>query len=440
MRLRLRSTALALSLASALAALPRTAGAADLLDAYRLARQADPVLAAADAARRGADAGVAQARAPLLPQAAAGLALNQSNDGTDTDGRSRSRELSANVSQVIYDGNLRAQLGVAQAQAEAQSATLRAAEQALCVRVASAYFDVLSASDTLANLAAVEDAYRRQADQAEQRYRNGLSALVDVDQARAYHANAQARTIAARSALADAREALTELTGTPVGALKALRAELPFAPPQPADPQAWVDRALVQNPSLLAQQRSVAAAERSIDAARAGHLPTLTASAGVGRASQWPASTSSDANNGRTATSVGLLFSVPLFSGGGVDARARLAYAQRDGAQDSYKQRRRALARETLAQYRNVLAGIGQIEVGRTAVDAARKAFEATSVGLSLGTQTMTDLLLAIQTLSGAQDALSQARHRYVLNRLQLQLAAGEIAEPDLAAVNALLE
>lgn len=440
MRLTLRSTALALSLASALAALPRVVNAADLLDAYRLARQADPVLAAADAARRGAEAGVAQARAPLLPQASAGLALNQSNDGADADGRSRSRDLSATISQVIYDGNLRAQLGVAQAQAEAQSATLRAAEQALCVRVASAYFEVLSASDTLANLAAVEDAYRRQADQAEQRYRNGLTALVDVDQARAYHANAQARTIAARSALADAREALAEITGAPTEALKALRTDLPLTPPTPADPQAWVARAWAQNPSLLAQRRSITAAERSIDAARAGHLPTLTASAGVGRASQWPSSASSDAANGRAATSVGLLLSVPLLSGGAVDARARQAYAQRDGAQDVLEQQRRALARETLAQYRNVIAGIGQIEVGRTAVAAARKAFEATSVGLSLGTQTMTDLLLAIQTLSGAQDALSQARHRYVLNRLQLQLAAGEIAEPDLAAINALLE
>ncbi len=435
MRTRLHATVLAILLAASASA----ARATDLLDAYRLARRADPVLSAADAARRVADEGVVQARAPLLPQASAGVGFNQTHDGTEPDGRHRSRDISASVTQVIYDGSLRAQLGAARSQADAQAATLRAAEQALCVRVAAAYFDVLSAADSLANLEAVEDAYRRQAEQADQRYRNGLSAMVDVDQARAYHANATARTIDARTVLADAREALAEITGAPAGSLKTLQTDLPLVPPAPADPQAWVERALAQNPTLLAQQRSIDAAERTIDAARAGHLPTVTAGVGVGRSSLWPTGAGSDPSNGRTVTSAGVLLTVPLFSGGAVDSRVRQAWAQRDGARDAGEQRRRALARETLAHYRSVLAGIGQIEVSTVATASARKALESTRVGLGLGTQTMTDLLLAIQTLSGAQDALSQARHRYVVSRLLLQQAAGVIAESDLASVNALL-
>jgi outer membrane protein len=220
-----------------------------------------------------------------------------------------------------------------------------------------------------------------------------------------------------------------------------LRAELPLAAPAPADPQAWVDRALAQNPGLLAQQRSVDAAERAIGAARAGHAPTLTAGLGVGRSALWPAvATGNDPGNGRTATSVGLLLTVPLFSGGAVDSKVRQAFAQRDGTRDQLEAQRRRLARETLDRYRSINAGIGQIQAGVNAVAAARKALESTRVGLSLGTQTMTDLLLAIQTLSGAQDALTQARQRYVLGGLQLLQSAGAIGEFDLAAVNALLE
>ena len=56
-----------------------------------------------------------------------------------------------------------------------------------------------------------------------------------------------------------------------------------------------------------------------------------------------------------------------------------------------------------------------------------------------LGTQTMTDLLLAIQTQSSAQSAYSQARHRLVVSELLLKQSAGQIGEADLQQVDALL-
>ena len=69
----------------ALLALPLAAAAQvqDLLDAYRLARAGDPVLRAAEANLRGVGEVVVQARAPLLPQAAAGVGLAQTH-GPDT--------------------------------------------------------------------------------------------------------------------------------------------------------------------------------------------------------------------------------------------------------------------------------------------------------------------------------------------------------------------
>jgi len=51
----------------------------------------------------------------------------------------------------------------------------------------------------------------------------------------------------------------------------------------------------------------------------------------------------------------------------------------------------------------------------------------------------MTDLLLAIQTLSSAQLTHSQARHRFVLSQLLLKQSAGQVGEADLRLVNALL-
>ena len=425
-------------LAALLAAAPMAGHGEDLLQAYRQARAADPVLSAADAARRVVREGVAQARAPLLPQASAGAVFDQADVAGSATGQNRSRGVSASLNQVIVDVSKLAQLGAARAQADSQDATYRAAEQALFVRVASAYFDVLTATDALANVQANEDAFRQQVEQADQRYRNGLSAAVDVEQARAYHASARSNTIAARKALADAREALAEITAAAPGTLLSLREALPMDPPVPADPQAWVDAALANNPLLLAQRATIAAAEKNIAAARAGHLPSLSAGVGVGRSAAWPVAASS--SDGRTVTTLGLVLSVPLFSGGATESLQRQAVAQRDGARDELETRRRRITRDVLDRYRSVVAGIGQTEATHTAVDAARKALASTRVGQGLGTQSMTDLLLAIQTLASTQSAYSVARHQFILSRLLLQQAAGAVDEADLAAINALLQ
>ncbi|MBS0446717.1 MAG: TolC family outer membrane protein [Proteobacteria bacterium] len=432
--------------AALLAALPAAGRASDLLEAYAQALRADPVLAGADATRWAVHENVAQARAPLLPQLSAGFGFDQSSVGATSasdaaslpSGRNSTRSASANLNQVIVDVSKTAQLRVAHAQSDAQDAVYAAALQNLAVRVATAYFNVLSAGDTLAYVQANEDAYGQQVEQSATRYANGLSAQVDVEQARSYYAAARASTIAARTQLADAREALAEITGTPAGTLKTLRDELPTAPPAPADAQAWVETALATNPGLRAQQLGVTAAERSIDAARAGHLPTLTAGVGIGRSASWPM-TQSD-YDGRTVTTVGVTLNVPLFAGGATQSLVRQALHQRDGAQDTYEAQRRALARTTLDQYRSVVAGVGRIEATKAAVDAARKALASTRVGQQLGTQTMTDLLLAIQNLTSAQGAYSAARHQFILDKLLLLQAAGTIAEADLAAVNALLQ
>jgi outer membrane protein len=437
------STLPRLLLAAALVAAPLASRADDLLEVYAQARRADPVLAAADANRWAVHEGIAQARATLLPQVSAGLSFQQLNVPSSSasnvlSGQNRSRDAQANLNQVVVDIGKLSQLKLAHTQADAQDAVYRAAEQGLAVRVASAYFNVLTAADQLANVQANEDAYRQQVEQADQRYRNGLSALVDVEQARAYYAAARASTISARTALDDAREALSEITGAPLGALKTLREDLPMAAPTPADPQAWVDTALAGNPALLAQQLGVKAADQSVKVARAGHLPTISAGVSVGRGNNWPVSTSD--TDGRTVTTVGLTLNIPLFAGGATQSLVRQALHQRDSAADTFEQQRRAVARTTLDQYRSVVAGIGQIEATRASVEAARKALASTRVGQQLGTQTMTDLLLAIQTLTSAQSSYSAVRHQFILDKLLLLQAAGTIGETDLATANALLQ
>ena len=432
---RRRAAALACAL---LASACASARADDLLDVYRLARDNDPVLAAADAARAGTHDLADQARAALLPQASATAAVGRERDtGAALPAASaHTTNVALGVNQVVFDAALWSQMKAAAFNADAQDATVQAARQQLCLRVATAYFDALLAADLLASVQANEDAFAQQVAQSQQRYRAGLDAQVDVDQSRAYQALAHANTIAARQSLVDALAAVAEITGSTPATLRPLRDDLPLLAPVPADPQAWVATALQGNPAVWAAGKGVDAAESSIAAARAGHLPSLSAGLNLGR----PTGTPYGDASGRLANTVALTLNVPLFAGGATQARVDQARHQRDGARDSLEIQRRAVERSARAAYGSVVAGIGQVQATRESVAAAQASLAATRVGREVGNRTQTDVLNAIQTLAQAQAAYAQARHQFILGRLQLQQAAGALTEADLANVNALLQ
>ena len=432
---RRRAAALACAL---LASACASARADDLLDVYRLARDNDPVLAAADAARAGTHDLADQARAALLPQASATAAVGRERDtGAALPAASaHTTNVALGVNQVVFDAALWSQMKAAAFNADAQDATAQAARQQLCLRVATAYFDALLAADLLASVQANEDAFAQQVAQSQQRYRAGLDAQVDVDQSRAYQALAHGNTIAARQSLVDALAAVAEITGSTPATLRPLRDDLPLLAPVPADPQAWVATALQGNPAVWAAGKGVDAAESSIAAARAGHLPSLSAGLNLGR----PTGTPYGDASGRLANTVALTLNVPLFAGGATQARVDQARHQRDGARDSLEIQRRAVERSARAAYGSVVAGIGQVQASRESVAAAQASLAATRVGREVGNRTQTDVLNAIQTLAQAQAAYAQARHQFILGRLQLQQAAGALTEADLANVNALLQ
>ncbi len=449
----MRFKLLTFALAMALMSLP--SHGEDLLDAYREARANDPVLSQADATRLSTGEGVAQARALLLPQISAGLTLSQTNGGgsstfqnpnnpgtfisTSQFGHTRTRSLNSTISQTIFDFSKYANLKAAHSAASAQDEAYEAAQQNLFVRVATAYFGVLTSEDQLVYAKANQDAFKQQYEQSDQRYKVGLSAITDVYQAKAYYEAAKAQTVTAQNILNDAREALTQITGKPTGHLKKLRDDLPLQPPVPDDQDSWVRQALKTNPNLLAQRDNVETAEHNITAARAGHLPTISADLSYGKSASWYQNANIH-NDRPSSTTIGITLSVPIFSGGATQSRVRQSIYQRDAAADGMEAQRRQVVRDTLNYFRSVNAGISQVESGKSSVEAGQKALDATRAGFSVGTKTITDVLLSIQTLTSSESSYSQARHQFILNKLLLEQAAGTASIKDLEAINALLQ
>ncbi len=433
---------LALALAAALS--PLAANAADLMQVYEMARTGDPQLSAAESNRLYSKEGQVQARAALLPSLNGQATLNRTRtelEGISGSSVGKQRRYVVNADQTLFNwtqfANLRAQRDVS----KAADFTLESANDNLIVRTATAYFNVLVAIESLGAAQTNEAAAKKQFDYADKRLEVGLAPITDVHEARAQYDQARADGILARNALEDAYQALTELTGQPVRNLRALPED--FRPELPADRgnvDTLVAEAIAQNPALKAQELLVSAAESGVSAARGGHYPTLSLGGSWGKSAAWGDSIGGSSNGpDATTNSIGLTLNVPIFSGGATQSYVRQALARRDIEQDTYEQQKRALDRNTRNAWQTVVAGISEVEARRLALVSAQSAYDASQVGLEVGTRTVLDVVQNQRTLFSAQLNYAQSRYQFLLNRLQLSQAIGALDATEVQDINRLL-
>ena len=70
---------------------------------------------------------------------------------------------------------------------------------------------------------------------------------------------------------------------------------------------------------------------------------------------------------------------------------------------------------------------------------SANAAYEASQVGLEVGTRTVLDVLVNQQNLFQARQNYSLAKYNYLQNRLLLEQAAGTLEVSDVQDINRLL-
>ena len=116
----------------------------------------------------------------------------------------------------------------AKARDKAAAVNLAAQEQDLIMRVATAYFDVLRAIDTLETNVQEEEAALRSLEQTRQREEVGLVAITDVFDSQAAYDLAQNTTILQQDILQSRYEALAAITGQPHPSIEVLREDFPI--------------------------------------------------------------------------------------------------------------------------------------------------------------------------------------------------------------------
>lgn len=425
-------------------ALPAAAQATDLLQTYEMARTGDPQLAAAESNRLANKEGAVQARGALLPQinGSATYGRDHSSRPGSLVGDVKNRSYGVSLDQSVFDWANYTRLRGQKALSQAADYDLEAANDDLIVRTSNAYFDVLVARENLAAAEANETALKKQFDFAQARLDAGLAPITDLHEARAGYDSARASTILARNAQDDAYRALAEITGQPVTELKALPDDFRPQLPAEASSEQWVNTALDKNPTLKSVEYQVKSAEAGVSTARARHYPSLGLSGRYSNATGWDSvhgAGSPGISEDTEGRNIGLTLTVPIFSGGVTQSQVRQAIAQRDAAQDGYEQTKRALVRNTSNAYQALVAGVSEVEARRLALVSAKSAYDASQVGLEVGTRTVLDVLNNQRTLFAAQLDYATAKYNFLRSRLGLEQAAGTLDIDDVQEVNRML-
>lgn len=421
--------------------------AEDLLDIYKEALQRDTQVTQAKAEAQAAHAGLSEATAALLPQidVVGNLTKTRTNviDAYNARGSNKQASGAINLSQTLWRHSSWANRSIAEKTATLKDLAYADAQQNLIVRVSNAYFNVLNAADTLKFQKANNAALKRQLSEANRRFNVGLIAQTDKLEAQAAYDLSNAAVIAAENALINSKSEIRMLIGREIDVNKLAKIdESKFAATSVSNDLIKITKKAEEN-NLALQQAVISRdiAKDNITLARSGHEPTLdfNARAQTGYTEYDTQVTQAEAgfvDNNSWAHSVGLTLNIPIFHGGATSAAVDKAQANYIYAQEGLEKAHRTLLTNVSNSYNNVNAAISSVTAYNNYKVSADSALSATKAGYEVGTRTMTDVLNATQNLYDAMQKSAQARYTYILSRLSLLYAQGDLKVEHIDQIN----
>jgi len=438
------------NLVTSLLALSIHSAADSLLDIYNDALENDPQYKSAEFSYLAGKEIKVQGRAGLLPNISISAQTNWNeyyqNDELQNEYNNFSS--SARLTQPLIRLDSWFKYRQSKFLTDAAEADFAYSQQALIVRTAELYFNVLRAIDNLSAARSEEKAIKKQLDQIRQRYEVGLAAVTEVQEAQlAFDLSLASRT-RVEGEVYTAKEALNALVGREILSLDGLVNDLNVTNPVPASKEEWARKAVENNFRLQAANLRKFASKNNARSVASNHLPKVDI-VGVQTESETNQYAFDGLNTGGAfditvpdetqRDTYSLQLSMPIFQGGAVISRTKQAYAESNKSTEDALFTERSVIQDVRSQYSNVVTLVANLRAQKQAVVSASSALEATKVGYEVGTRNIVDLLQAEKNLYSAERNLSNAKYDYLITTLRLHLAAGTLSPENLIEINDLL-
>ena len=419
----------------------------DLKQVYEAALAQDANIRASRAAADSGRERLPQARAGLMPQVSASVSRNNNDlnstapnilgNPVTTNDKYLSDNKTVQLRQPLVNMQRWLQFQQAKSVVEEVEANLDRDLQNLVVRVSGAYFETLMTDEQLELVLAQKKTYTALVDAAKKGFAAGSGTRTDIDDAQARLDMALAQELEARQNQDLTRRQLELLVNQPVNQVAKLNIEaLKLSAPEPANLDAWTQKAEQASPEIKAMKARLEAARQEVSKSMAGHMPTLDAVA------QWSNSGSENItriNSRYENKTLGLQLNIPIFSGGYVNSTVRQAVAEQTRAEESLEALRRDLGVRVHKEYRGVSEGVLRVRALEQAARSAEQMMKSTQMSFKAGSRSQLDVLNAQQQYTLTLRDLAQGRFVYLLSKVRLASLVGDDAGASVDEVNASL-
>lgn len=349
-------------------------------------------------------------------------------------GVTRDETWEVQLTQTLFSLERWRKIGKAEAQSDAAQLQVAVVERDLALQVAEAYLDAFLASRKLGLLASKQESLTLQVKQASRAYDLGVGDRINLLESQSRLDQSVAEAVRAENELNNALSLLERLTGelprfggAELGDLSALT-----LPGGWDEPESWLERTVNNvEVALGKQQMEIARADTSVR--RAGRYPELNLSLAYSdRASNDPFRESADA-------SASLRLNVPIYQGGYTSASVKQGELTEQATQAGYVNALNLARQEVRQRLRSLRGDERQIQALKRSIESSNLFLQAAEKGEQLGLRDLVDVLDARAELYDLRIQFVQVVRQYLLDRLNLQAAVGDLATQDLVDTMALL-
>jgi outer membrane protein len=332
---------------------------------------------------------------------------------------------------LIFDfGKRKASVDAAKEEKFAAGADVIQVNQALAFRVASAYYQLVTAQE---GLQAAQDTLRTAQttqDAAENRLDNGLATLPDVLNARAEAAQAAFDEESADGDEKIARVALTEAVGadpSPDIVIDSARSA-PLPERLTMSIEALIDRAMENRPDLMAQALRIRSAEARIRAARGEYKPQIVLSGSAAQTSVWPTADYGQLGPASEPTwSATLGIQWRILDGGVRRNELFIAESKRREAEDELTTEQDQTTREVWIAYIGFRTALRKHDAAVALLVSANASYSASLDAYKYGVKNLVDVVTAEKQLAQARLSSVSARSQLFIEAVNLEFATGNL-------------
>jgi outer membrane protein len=404
-----------------------SAQAETLADAIALAYQSSPTLQQQRAQLRALDETYVQARAGWRPTATAQVTGNYVKSpqagifGGVSQVESNTGEGVLSVTQPLYTGGrTAAEVRATQADVLAGRQTLRATEATLLQNVVTVYADVRRDQALLLIHEHDVAVLQGEVDDSQARFKAGEVTATDVAQVQTQLAQSRTGLTAAQGQLQVSRSNYAAIVGQNPGSLE----PPPTMPGLPADVDKAFDIAETDNPTLRQAQITEEASRARIAEARAANRPTLSLNANIGYTGVLTPFRGYDYDRAVSATAT---LTQPIFAGGVNSSNIRRSIELNTSDRIGIEAARRNAMQGVSQGWNEMITDRATVVSEEDHVNTARSYFSGTQAEYTVGQRSTLDIIVAEQSLVGAEITLTNAHHDAYVAQAALLGAMGRL-------------